>query len=644
MRHRGEVTVFLTMLLVSIMTFLLVILESARETGARLYMRMALDSSMDSVMAQYHRGLWGGYRILGLETGEKGRLEEELAAFFAPYTEAENWYPVKLAGIERKDVRMLTEGKGAYFEQEILDYMKYGLIGTSWDDADENGAKELLCQFRDGEGVHACSVRYGGHTREAVRVEEALEKIKGKLEEQKQSWEQGKKCLDNLDGEGMISRAEDMIKALKKIPALVTAYEKKADRLNEKLRESRENFEAREDLSDGSREALKGEFARYETYIRKDGERRMEITALREKSGETIVFLERMIREAEEVIEYIDSWEPDDEDDELDEAALWEPVRSRFSRCPVVNLGIEAGVRDKEKEGWLEQISDLASKGILELVLPQGTVLSGHRLDFGQLPSKEQREGRSGGKRVPGVGVQTLLDRLLVAEYGIRYFPAFKPEPVSFYQMEYILYGNDKDRENLESSVQRLTALRQGLNLIHILGDPVKRQEAETLAMTISGGMGLSPLAAVLLFFIITVWALGEALADVRCLLEGGKVPLIKNSSQWKLDLEGLLEMGKRGRLPDGIGQRQEEGGMDYRGYLRLMLFGGYDEDRVYRMMDVIQAELEKEQPGFRMSGCACMVEMEAEICGKPVFFSCGPWTEARSTGMAVSGSYLEQD
>ena len=65
MRHRGEVTVFLTMILVSIMTLLLVVVESARETGARLYLRMAADSSMDSVMAQYHRGLWENYRILG---------------------------------------------------------------------------------------------------------------------------------------------------------------------------------------------------------------------------------------------------------------------------------------------------------------------------------------------------------------------------------------------------------------------------------------------------------------------------------------------------------------------------------------------------------------------------------------------------
>ena len=67
MRHRGEVTVFLTMILVSIMTLLLVVVESARETGARLYLRMAADSSMDSVMAFYpDDGIFQGFGELEL--------------------------------------------------------------------------------------------------------------------------------------------------------------------------------------------------------------------------------------------------------------------------------------------------------------------------------------------------------------------------------------------------------------------------------------------------------------------------------------------------------------------------------------------------------------------------------------------------
>ena len=113
MRHRGEVTVFLTMILVSIMTLLLVVVESARETGARLYLRMAADSSMDSVMAQYHRGLWENYRILGLETGEKERLEQEFGDFFAPYAEAENMVSGNSCGHRQEGCSNAYRGTGS---------------------------------------------------------------------------------------------------------------------------------------------------------------------------------------------------------------------------------------------------------------------------------------------------------------------------------------------------------------------------------------------------------------------------------------------------------------------------------------------------------------------------------------------------
>lgn len=658
MRYRGEVTVFLTMILISIMSFLLVTVESVRDTGARLYLRMAVDSSMDSVMAQYHRELWERYRLLGLETGEDGKLEEEFKAFFEPYRRAKNWYPMKLTSVSRRDAVTLTEGDGAYFEQEILDYMKYGLTGMIWDGMEEGGALETLEQMKDAEGVNALSGLYDGHTREAVRVEEALEKINAQLIRQKEGWNRGMEYLNGLDGDGFIRQAKDMIKALKQLPSLVNGYEKKADHLNEKLKESRQEFENQEDLSSASRKALEEELDQYEAYTRSDGERRMEIAALEEKSRENIIFLEQLIGEAEDIIDYIDNWEPEDEEDELDENELWDPVRRRFSRYPMLSLGMEFGIRDKEKEGWLERIGDLAAGGILELVLPPETVVSGKKLDQRELPSEEAKSekagaettvlerGRSGGVKAHSpIGVQNLLDRLLVSEYAIRYFSAFEtklPEH-SFYQLEYILYGKKRDRDNLEASLLRLTALRQGLNLAHILGDPVKRQEARTLGMAIAGGTGMAPLAAVVSFFIMTIWALGEALLDVRCLLEGGRVPLVKSRSQWRLDLEGLLRIGAQGRLPE-LPAKEEGTGLDHKGYLRLMLFAGYCTEYVYRMMDVMQMEICRNQAGFRMSQCVCKVDMEAAVCGKPVFFSGGPWTEAGELRMEVSGSYLEDN
>ena len=55
MGEKGEITVFLAMILVSVCALLCGMAESVRTAGARCYLRMAVDSSMDSLMAQYHR-------------------------------------------------------------------------------------------------------------------------------------------------------------------------------------------------------------------------------------------------------------------------------------------------------------------------------------------------------------------------------------------------------------------------------------------------------------------------------------------------------------------------------------------------------------------------------------------------------------
>ena len=77
----GQITVFVSMILMLLFAFLCVLMESARTAGARWYLQMAASSAMDSVFSQYHRELWDRYRLLfaEYETGE------EIEADFAGY-------------------------------------------------------------------------------------------------------------------------------------------------------------------------------------------------------------------------------------------------------------------------------------------------------------------------------------------------------------------------------------------------------------------------------------------------------------------------------------------------------------------------------------------------------------------------------
>lgn len=661
MCRKGEITVFLAMILFSVCALLCVIVESARTAGARCYLRMAVDSSADSLMAQYHRELWNKYRILGLEYDKTETLEKEFREFMRPYMEAGNWYPMKADQIRITDMTGLTQGDGRYFEQEILDYMKYGLLDMDWDELDEAGAGELLVAWKEGNSVNRVSELYSTHSREAVRVEKALEIINSTLLAQRERWEQGKDCLEQPDGGRFISQANKMIRELERIPGQVKSYEKRADELYVKLANSRERFlEETSDLSGDVRAALEEEISQYESYAAQDGQRRREVEALTNLSRDRIQWIGDVINMAEEVMEYISNWEPEDEDDELDEAALWQPVRARWSQYGMLLLGVEFGVRDKEKEGFLEQVGNMAGKGMLELVLPEGTVVSGTDLSLSGTPSVQRKtdggglkeKDRDGDSQSTGflTGARTLIQRLIIGEYDIRFFKGFKKEMQKgeFYELEYIIHGKKKDKDNLSGVAARLVAFREGLNLIHILSDSEKRQEARSLALTIVGGTGILPLVSVVAFFIMAVWALGEALLDVRCLLEGKKVPVFKTVSDWKLDMAGLLEMGRSGSLIDGEGGG-DGSGIDYEGYLRILIFGGYDTDLVYRMMDVMQIVTARKQPGFSLENCVCTVNAEALVSGKHVFFSNGVWKSrgpedgyAYDTRMAVAGSYLE--
>ncbi|MBS5284006.1 MAG: hypothetical protein KHY46_09095 [Clostridiales bacterium] len=643
MARRGEITIFLSMVLLSICTLLCGLAESARTAGARLYLRTALDSSMDSLMAQYHRGLWKQYRILGLEHEDKEMLEEELSAFLAPYMEASNWYPMEVSQASAEDVVLLTQGNGRYLEEEILDYMRYGLVGVLWDEMDENGAGELLGALKEAGSISQVSGFYEGHTKEAVRLEKALEAIHSCLEEQNDRWQRADGELADLDGGGFIREGERMQRQLERIPGLVSSYERQADRLAQALAESRRDFEGREDLSPSVREGLEEEIRQYEAYTAEDGERRQEVAALTEMSRENRSFIQGTIEEAESVMEYIADWEPSDEDDELDEEALWRPVQRRWRRYPKLSLGIKFGVADKEKEGFLEQVGAMARQGFLELVVPEGAVVSGRTLELLDCPSGSRSDDGPEGDS----GERGILERLIIGEYGIRFFRSFQKESSQDgqYELEYLIQGEKKDRDNLSGTVARLLAVREGLNLVHILSDSGKRQEARTLAAAIAGGTGILPLVSILTFFIMCIWALGESLMDVRRLLDGERVPLIKEAGDWSLSLEGLLEMGKTRTLA-GTGDGAEGKGLDYKGYLRLLLFAGYEQDTAYRMMDMMQLNIRKEQPGFRLERCAWKVDMKLLASGKHVFFGLGLWknregqTAPYDTAMTVSGSY----
>lgn len=367
----------------------------------------------------------------------------------------------------------LTDGDGACLEEQILAYMKYGLLSTTWDELKPDEAAELFRAVKEAGAVKEAAGAYKGHAREAVKLEKALEQLNDNLEKQRKLWETGAERLRGCDGGGFLSQAARLDTELGKVPGLVKAYEKKADGLDRKLKESRKEYESRTgDLSQTVRDGLEAEIRQYEAYTDRDGERRRQVEALDELSQQNREYVRQVMEEARSVQEYIDSWEPDDEDedDELDEEALWRPVRARWNAYPALTLNVQFGIRDKETEGFLERVQELISGDLLALLLPEGETASEQRPDLTDAPSALCGYGKSG--EAGGNSAAGLVDRLMIGEYALRYFDYYGRKPLKdgccAYETEYLLFGHAGDRENLSSAASRLLAVREGLNLIDL--------------------------------------------------------------------------------------------------------------------------------------------------------------------------------
>ena len=631
-RVKGQVTIFISMVMMCVFALLCGLLESARTAGARWYLQTASSSALDSVFSQYHRQLWDSYRLLFVEYEDEEELETDYQGFIQPYLEESGWYPMRLESSEVEEWLGVTDDNGACLEEEILDYMKYGI----WElDFDADTVTGLWENAKEAEAVREVAETYRGRAGDALKLEKSLEAISESQDRQLDTKRQGLSCLRGYDGPGFRRVAEELIRELKRMPGLVERYRKQADKLAEDLGESRGIYEEeRQDCSSRTDGQLAEEIRQFEAYIDQDGERRQEIEARDAQSRDQIALVEAVIEEAEEVERIIDEWESEDDEDEGPNLhALWSPVIRHFDQLRIQALSFRHGVKDKKTEGFLKKVEELYRSGLLRLVVPEEKEISAGVLETLEIPS--ETEIWSGGARNI-----SLMDHLMVNEYCGRFFRCFPAggdgEEIAkdgvqqekgtegkgglSYEVEYMIGGKDLDEENLVFVVNRLLAIREGLNLIHILSDSQKRQEAQNLAMLITGVAGLSPLVLLTTFFVMSIWALGESLMDIRGLLAGKQVMLFKSSEDWTLDLDQLVSMGQNGEIGTGGGER----GLVYLSWLKILLIMDEIVCQEYRMMDMIQMNICRVQKSFRMRRGIYQVQLKNSLVGKHVFFSLG--------------------
>ena len=141
-KTKGSITVFLSMVLLVIVSLIAACLENARVQTASLHMERCLKGGMDAVLTEYYKPLYEDYRLFFMDKGieadalEYRKIEKTLmqyldAALSTTYEKnncKENGidlYKIGLHSVQVDSVVRATDYEGNLVVDEVLQYMKY---------------------------------------------------------------------------------------------------------------------------------------------------------------------------------------------------------------------------------------------------------------------------------------------------------------------------------------------------------------------------------------------------------------------------------------------------------------------------------------------------------------------------------------
>jgi hypothetical protein len=294
-----------------------------------------------------------------------------------------------------------------------------------------------------------------------------------------------------------------------------------------------------------------------------------------------------------------------------------------------------SGEEDKQtesEENPFQIVKDLWNSGVLKLVLK----------DTGSVSDAEESMSKAVSKRTLKKGnMQTAVqaefsDYVLFSQYLLEHFACYTQGHAAGklqYELEYLLCGKEKDADNLCGAVERLLAVREAANLIALAGNPQKQEIAYSAALTLVGVTANPAIIYAVKSGLLSAWALTESILDVRTLLSGGKIAVIKSDSQWTTD---LLHLGNSfGTFEKAVNCSN---GLSYQQYLGFLLTVNVKKS-AYRAMDLQEAAIRgMEGYGeFFMDNMVTDAKLSVDYCYRSIFFGMEELTDRMQRKFDIS-------
>ena len=284
------------------------------------------------------------------------------------------------------------------------------------------------------------------------------------------------------------------------------------------------------------------------------------------------------------------------------------------------------GTRSRKKGGTTEEepaenpmdrVMDWKDSTILSQVIPSEETISTEVLGLKEPVSK--RPLAKGNTSEEGFSA---VERALFTDYEMTHFQHYGRDfgHVGLqYEWEYVICGKKSDKANLAAVVEKLLVMREAENLISLRRDPAKMAEVESLALALVGWTGNPAIIEATKAGLMASWSYVESVLDVRTLLSGKKVALLKTPAQWTSQLLCLANY-----FPVSVKAKECSEGIDYEEYLCIMSALQTQKSLGLRSLDLMENVLHL-QEGYKnvtMDRCVYRMKVQFAYESQPIFYS----------------------
>lgn len=610
MRLKASVTIFLSLVITVVIVVVCTVIESARISVSQMEGKAATYMSVESVFAGYGKQLYQDYGIL--LAWEQEPLGNQVTRYMQDNINMADldFKNYDFSNMEIESVNILkqkyaTDKEGDLFVKQVVDYAKY-IVGIDAvnklisDSEEENNNKETCNEIKENSNVTNIA---NDVSKEMIGIVEKIntqidelkktEKLKGKMSAVFQKFDDLKA---NITGQNQNQNIHN-----KKVKKFWNKYKKLKSVLKIEdtlISKTLTDMDTYVEKKNAIEKEMNGDFSGYEDYIESDRESlktiKNSIEEIMTASNVDADINQSNIGEIEKMLDKVKSIEK----------SLWNLKKG--------NSNDDA----KEEKNLYERAKSLISDGVLGIVLEDVNNISTMQIRNLNLPTTLETDGNKKADLIKDITNKGIFVKYIelyfnnyakISEYG-------NDDTALKYEMEYILNGNLNDKDNLTETIKKLVEVRNLSNGAYLITDGEKMKEITTLAETVATAIGMPFLTPVAQAVIIEAWALTEAVIDVRQLLNGEKVPIVKNSENWNSGIKNI------GTFEDG---RKNNTGLTYTQYLQTMIMTQKTKNTVFRTMDLVQVNMQKRyNKDFLISECFGMCEVEANLRIEPVFTS----------------------